>query len=136
MHPQCDNRLRFSIIQINLTSAFSLHNYCTRKKQRDVSVAQLVEQLTLNQWVEGSSPSGYTEIRTIHHRIVLIFFTPPKKIPTHSVYYYAIYSSKVQATCKQANIHKPTTTQSVYLRPKIYLPHPTWRYLGSILEVS
>ena len=28
--------------------------------QQDVSVAQLVEQLTLNQWVEGSSPSGYT----------------------------------------------------------------------------
>ena len=25
------------------------------------SVAQLVEQLTLNQWVEGSSPSGVTE---------------------------------------------------------------------------
>ncbi len=24
------------------------------------SVAQLVEQLTLNQWVEGSSPSGVT----------------------------------------------------------------------------
>ena len=26
------------------------------------SVAQLVEQLTLNQWVEGSSPSGVTKI--------------------------------------------------------------------------
>ena len=25
------------------------------------SVAQLVEQLTLNQWVEGSSPSGVTQ---------------------------------------------------------------------------
>ncbi len=25
------------------------------------SVAQLVEQLTLNQWVEGSSPSGVTK---------------------------------------------------------------------------
>ena len=27
----------------------------------DDSVAQLVEQLTLNQWVEGSSPSGVTQ---------------------------------------------------------------------------
>ena len=27
---------------------------------RNDSVAQLVEQLTLNQWVEGSSPSGVT----------------------------------------------------------------------------
>ena len=27
---------------------------------RIVSLAQLVEQLTLNQWVEGSSPSGDT----------------------------------------------------------------------------
>ena len=26
-----------------------------------VSLAQLVEQLTLNQWVEGSSPSGDTK---------------------------------------------------------------------------
>ena len=26
------------------------------------SVAQLVEQLTLNQWVEGSSPSGVTSL--------------------------------------------------------------------------
>ena len=28
---------------------------------RNDSVAQLVEQLTLNQWVEGSSPSGVTQ---------------------------------------------------------------------------
>ncbi len=29
--------------------------------EREVSLAQLVEQLTLNQWVEGSSPSGDTK---------------------------------------------------------------------------
>ena len=29
--------------------------------EREVSLAQLVEQLTLTQWVEGSSPSGDTE---------------------------------------------------------------------------
>ena len=29
--------------------------------QAQVSLAQLVEQLTLNQWVEGSSPSGDTK---------------------------------------------------------------------------
>ena len=28
----------------------------------DDSVAQLVEQLTLNQWVVGSSPTGVTEL--------------------------------------------------------------------------
>ena len=31
------------------------------QKRKDDSVAQLVEQLTLNQWVEGSSPSGVTK---------------------------------------------------------------------------
>ena len=34
-----------------------VHKSCTRS----VSLAQLVEQLTLNQWVEGSSPSGDTK---------------------------------------------------------------------------
>ncbi len=33
---------------------------CTTSCARFVSLAQLVEQLTLNQWVEGSSPSGDT----------------------------------------------------------------------------
>ena len=31
------------------------------EKKVFVSLAQLVEQLTLNQWVEGSSPSGDTK---------------------------------------------------------------------------
>ena len=32
--------------------------FCTRKSKdkKQVSLAQLVEQLTLNQWVQGSSP--------------------------------------------------------------------------------
>ena len=32
--------------------------FCSRKSKgkNDVSLAQLVEQLTLNQWVQGSSP--------------------------------------------------------------------------------
>ena len=34
---------------------------CTKSCTRFVSLAQLVEQLTLNQWVEGSSPSGDTQ---------------------------------------------------------------------------
>ena len=33
--------------------------FCSLK--RDVPVAQLVEQLTLNQWVQGSNPCGDTE---------------------------------------------------------------------------
>ena len=35
-------------------------------------------------------------------------------IPTHSVYSYALTSSKVQATFKQENSHKPTPTLSGY----------------------
>lgn len=34
--------------------------FCTPKKKRDDSVAQLVEQYTFNVWVLGSSPSGIT----------------------------------------------------------------------------
>lgn len=37
---------------------------CTFAVSKNDSVAQLVEQLTLNQWVEGSSPSGVTETRS------------------------------------------------------------------------
>lgn len=29
---------------------------CNRKTKKDALLAQLVEQLTLNQWVQGSSP--------------------------------------------------------------------------------
>ena len=34
---------------------------CTRFSKKKVSLAQLVEQLTLNQWVESSSLSGDTK---------------------------------------------------------------------------
>ena len=41
------------------------------------SVAQLVEQLTLNQWVEGSSPSGVTikmvKLLTMSDLIIFLF---------------------------------------------------------------
>ena len=41
------------------------------------SVAQLVEQLTLNQWVEGSSPSGVTSKKANQFIInSLAFFVP------------------------------------------------------------
>ncbi len=33
----------------------------TRKHHKDDSVAQLVEQMTLNHWVVGSSPTGVTK---------------------------------------------------------------------------
>ena len=36
---------------------------CTRKQETDAPVAQLVEHLTLNQGVQGSSPCGCTEAR-------------------------------------------------------------------------
>ena len=38
--------------------------------QTEDSVAQLVEQLTLNQWVEGSSPSGVTKRRVPDLRFI------------------------------------------------------------------
>ena len=34
---------------------------CNRKSEMNALLAQLVEQLTLNQWAEGSSPSEVTE---------------------------------------------------------------------------
>ena len=34
--------------------------YTNKAHSADDPLAQLVEQLTLNQWVEGSSPSGIT----------------------------------------------------------------------------
>ena len=52
--PDLKNNKKYFVIS-EKSSNFASQN------QRDVSVAQLVEQLTLNQWVEGSSPSGYTE---------------------------------------------------------------------------
>ncbi len=39
------------------------------------SVAQLVEQLTLNQWVEGSSPSGVTDNKPLMHSVGGFFIT-------------------------------------------------------------
>ena len=40
--------------------AVPLHPLLKKSNVFVVSLAQLVEQLTLNQWVEGSSPSGDT----------------------------------------------------------------------------
>ena len=37
--------------------------------RKNVSLAQLVEQLTLNQWVEGSSPSGDTKDDPINREV-------------------------------------------------------------------
>ena len=51
---------------------------CTRKAVGPV--AQVVEQLTFNQWVEGSNPSGLTNIRffvfcllTAENRVFLVY---------------------------------------------------------------
>ena len=35
--------------------------FCSLKQREKVPVAQLVEQLTLNQWVQGSNPCGDTK---------------------------------------------------------------------------
>ena len=43
--------------------------FCTR----EVSLAQLVEQLTLNQWVEGSSPSGDTNKKDAKRHLFLFY---------------------------------------------------------------
>ena len=39
----------------------------------NLSVAQLVEQLTLNQWVRGSSPRGETKKKSIHESVWTFF---------------------------------------------------------------
>ena len=43
-------------------------------RQNDDFVAQLVEQLTLNQWAEGSSPSEVTENKGLSNNKML--FSP------------------------------------------------------------
>ena len=45
-----------------------------RKKLKSDSVAQLVEQLTLNQWVEGSSPSGVTKQAEMFQKAFRFFY--------------------------------------------------------------
>ena len=92
----------------------------------------MVEQLTLNQWVEGSSPSGYTEIRTIHHRIVLIFFIPPKN--THSQCVLLRHIFKQGASNLQASKHPQTYNHSECVFKAKNLPtspylEVSWRYL-------
>ena len=43
--------------RIRLFGSFKLKYYlCNRKSERNALLAQLVEQLTLNQWVQGSNP--------------------------------------------------------------------------------
>ena len=47
--------------------------FCSLK--RDVPVAQLVEQLTLNQWVQGSNPCGDTEKTDLESVFFFIYCT-------------------------------------------------------------
>ena len=51
---------------------------CTRKKEKDAPVAQLVEHLTLNQGVQGSSPCGCTK-----SLFKLFFFAPVAQLVEH-----------------------------------------------------
>ena len=60
----------------NIKVTFAPANLLT-ELQND-SVAQLVEQLTLNQWVEGSSPSGVT-----------------KKVVCNYLFLYVLSASKI-----------------------------------------
>ncbi len=78
-------------------------------QKKNDSVAQLVEQLTLNQWAEGSSPSGVTlQKRRIQQTPnnqsilgVFLFYTPAKhSIIMHlnggekgGLYFYAALST-------------------------------------------
>ena len=41
--------------------------------EKVVSLAQLVDQLTLNQWVEGSSPSGDTNKKDAKRHLFLFY---------------------------------------------------------------
>ena len=51
--------IKLSIFLTGIVRRKEIITYLCHPKKND-SVAQLVEQLTLNQWVEGSSPSGVT----------------------------------------------------------------------------
>ncbi len=50
MRQKPQKKLEKSLVEISKSRTFAL------AKQKDASLAQLVEQLTLNQWVQGSSP--------------------------------------------------------------------------------
>ena len=56
------------------------------KRIQNDSLAQLVEQLTLNQWVEGSNPSGVTMVddKNIHH---FLFYAPTEAPKAHRSLY-------------------------------------------------
>ena len=45
-------------------------------KQANDSVAQLVEQMTLNHWVESSSLSGVTRLEAVSESQLLFLFQP------------------------------------------------------------
>ena len=47
------------------------------KRIQNDSLAQLVEQLTLNQWVEGSNPSGVT--KDDESRPFFCIYSPPSR---------------------------------------------------------
>ncbi len=49
-----------------------------QNKREKVPVAQLVEQLTLNQWVQGSNPCGDTENEALAKKFAGAFFVSKK----------------------------------------------------------
>ena len=51
---------------------------CNRNQQTDDSVAQLVEQMTLNHWVESSSLSGVTQVKQLSTRLAAFFVFAPR----------------------------------------------------------
>ncbi len=50
--------------------------FCSVKQRQQVPVAQLVEQLTLNQWVQGSNPCGDTPKRRTQNVLLFSFSRP------------------------------------------------------------
>ncbi|MEY4040412.1 MAG: hypothetical protein RLZZ52_1280 [Actinomycetota bacterium] len=55
--------------QFDLDALFgSEHNF-----EPTAPLAQLAEQLTLNQWVPGSSPGGCTNTKTTSRQVVFLF---------------------------------------------------------------
>ena len=65
-------------------------------RQNDDFVAQLVEQLTLNQWAEGSSPSEVTENKEADRKVKYsVSFLFCILLPSFSFFLYAALSSLI-----------------------------------------
>ena len=103
---------------------------CTRNRENDAPVAQLVEHLTLNQGVQGSSPCGCTKEgeRNVHLSFFCIILRLHQPILSHSPLwspsifaspFIAVTNTNVQATTHHIRQHSAQQGTVVSLMKKI-----------------